>query len=116
MDILITFRNIDSTEAIKNHVHTKLDKLRRYFEKVAELHVILDVEKFRHSCEINLVAADFKAQALEVQEDLYVAIDHAAHKLERQVVKHKEKVKSHKELPIHTTAAIAEEKFENDLS
>ncbi|MBI4412327.1 MAG: ribosome-associated translation inhibitor RaiA [Deltaproteobacteria bacterium] len=112
MNVTVTFRHLEATEAIKNHVEDKLEKFKKYLIRPIEAHVILSVEKFRHQCEITLAARDFRAMAIEVSDDLYTSIDKAVHKLERQVKKHKEIVKEHKHhLSVHAASALAEEEY-----
>lgn len=96
MNITMTFRHIPPTEALKNHVEEKLEKFKKYLIRPIEAHVILEVEKFRHRCEIVLKARDYHAEAMETSNDLYASIDGAVHKLERQVKKHKEILREHK--------------------
>ena len=107
MNVTVTFRHIQATEAIKSHVEDKLEKFKKYLIRPIEAHVILSVEKFRHQCEITLAARDFRAMALEVSNDLYTSIDKAVHKLERQVKKHKEKLVSHRKGENKASAASA---------
>lgn len=112
MNVTVTFRHLQATDAIKNHVEDKLSKFKKYLIRPIEAHVILSVEKFRHQCEVTLAARDFRAMALEVSDDLYTSIDQAVHKLERQVKKHKEIVKEHKHhLSIQAVSALAEEEY-----
>ena len=96
MNITLTFRHIPPTDALKAHVEDKLEKFKKYLIRPIEAHVILAVEKFRQQCEIVLAARDFHAQAVETSHDLYASIDGAVHKLERQVKKHKEILREHK--------------------
>lgn len=96
MKITITFRHLESTESIKNHIQEKLQKLEKYLIRPIEVHVILSIEKFRQQCEITLYARNLHVTAKEVSENLYTSIDEAMHKLERQVKKHKEIIKEHK--------------------
>ena len=97
MKINITFRHLESTPAIKQHVEEKMEKIKKYFLGPVAIHVILSVEKkIRHQCEITLTEDHFKATAVEECENLYASIDTAIHKLERQLKKHKEQVKDHK--------------------
>lgn len=112
MKMTVTFRHLQTTEAIKQHVEDKLEKFKKYLIKPIEAHVILSVEKFRQQCEVTLMARDFRATAMDTSDDLYTSIDRTMHKIERQLKKHKEIVKEHKHhLATHTVAAIAEEKF-----
>lgn len=116
MNVTITCRHFESTEAIKEHVENKLEKFKKYLIRPIEVHVILAVEKFRQQCEITMHAKDFKAQALESSENMYTSIDMAIHKIERQIRKHKEIIRNHKDhLPLHQTSAMAEEIYEEEL-
>ena len=96
MQISVTFRHVEPTEAIKKHVEEKVSHIKKYLIKPIDVHVILSVEKFRHQCEVVLAEGHFRATALETDENLYSSIDLALHKIERQVRKHKEIVKEHK--------------------
>lgn len=101
MQITMTFRHLEATNAIKEHIEDKMEKFKKYLIRPIEAHVILTVEKIRQQCEITLSARNFHATAVETNTDMYTSIDKAVHKLERQVKKHKEKVKEHKN-GIHT--------------
>ena len=96
MQINVTFRHMEATDALKDHVEQKLGKFKKYLIRPIDAHVILSVEKIRQRCEIKLTASNFTATAVETSNDLYTSIDKAVHKLERQVIKHKEILKQHK--------------------
>lgn len=96
MQIAVTFRHMDSTEALKNHVEERIGKLDKYVIKPVQVHIILSVEKIRQQCEIVLTASNLRATAVESSENLYAAIDLAVQKIERQLKKHKEILKDHK--------------------
>lgn len=91
----ITFRHMDATDAIRNHVEEQLTHLEKYLIKPTEIHVILSVEKFRQKAEVTVHEQNFNAQAFEVSDDLYVSIDKAIHKVQSQIKKHKEKIQEH---------------------
>lgn len=98
MHINITGHHIDVTPALKAYVQDKLSKVSRHFDHVIKLHVILSVEKHRQSAEATLFVAgghgDLFANA--TCEDMYSAIDALTSKLDRQVIKHKEKLTDHR--------------------
>lgn len=96
MHVTITFRHLETTEAIKTHIEEKLERFKKYLIHPIEAHVILSIEKFRHQCEITLSARHFHATAIETNHNMYTSIDKAVSKLERQVKKHKEIIKKHK--------------------
>ncbi|MBN1635188.1 MAG: ribosome-associated translation inhibitor RaiA [Deltaproteobacteria bacterium] len=91
MHIDITFKNMDSSDALKDYVTKRLSKLDKYIDRPTEVHVVLSVEKIRHKADIMLNANGFMINAVEITEDMYSAIDMVLDKLERQVKKYKGK-------------------------
>jgi putative sigma-54 modulation protein len=91
MNLTITGHHLEITPAIRAYVEDKLKRVTRHFDNVIDVGVILSVEKLRHKAEVNVHvrAKDIYVEAIE--EDMYAAIDVLADKLDRQVVKHKEK-------------------------
>lgn len=91
MNLTITGHHLEITPAIRAYVEDKLKRVTRHFDSVIDVGVILSVEKLRHKAEVNLHARGKDIYVEAVQEDMYAAIDVLADKLDRQVVKHKEK-------------------------
>ena len=91
MQVSITGHHVEVTEALKAHVEDKFSKLKRHFDNVMDVHVILTVEKLEQKAEATLQISGAKLYADDTQADMYVAIDNMIDKLDRQVVKHKEK-------------------------
>ena len=91
MNLKITGHHLEITPAIREYVTTKMERVKRHFDHVIDLSVIMTVEKLKHSVEANvhMSGKDIFVQAEDV--DMYAAIDALADKLDRQVVKHKEK-------------------------
>lgn len=106
MNIQITVRNVELTDAIRSYVEKKVSKLKKYFDQVIEIHVVLEVQKNVHIAEILVNAKGVFLKGIEKSEDLYASIDLAMDKIERQLVKYKEKLKSKK---------LLERKFEEPL-
>lgn len=96
MQVTVTFKHMNSTEALRSYAAEKSERLAKYLVEPVEVHWFLSVEKIRHIAEATIVAKDVSIKACEVAEDMYSAIDMALEKLEKQVRKHKEKVKNHK--------------------
>ena len=92
----ITFKNIDSSDALKDYAFKRLSKMDKYIERTAEAHVVLSVEKRRHKADVTLTADGTVINAVEITEDLYSAIDMVMDKLERQLKKYKEKLQGKK--------------------
>src|SRR5438309_626447 len=97
MQVNITFRNMFATDALRNHVQDKLGHMvAKYLDKVTEAHVTLSLERYLHHADINLHAGHFHVRGKEKSEDMYASIDMAVDKIERQLKKYKERLKSHK--------------------
>ena len=96
MQVNLTGHHVDITNALRAYVDEKIARLERHFDHVTNVHVILSVEKKTQKAEatVHIAGADVFADA--VHEDMYAAIDALVDKLDRQVLRHKEKVKSHR--------------------
>lgn len=95
MTMNITGHHIEVTPAIRDHVTLKLERVIRHFDHVTSAHVILSVDKLQQKAEVTLHVKGKDIFADATDTDLYAAIDLLADKLDRQVVKHKEKVSNH---------------------
>ncbi len=103
MQINLTGHHIDVTEALKGYVDNKFERLARHFDHVINAHVILSVEKLAQKAEATLHVNGGKLFADSVHEDMYAAIDTLIDKLDRQILRHKEKKANHR--PVATTGA-----------
>ncbi|PWG65207.1 ribosome hibernation-promoting factor, HPF/YfiA family [Sediminicurvatus halobius] len=95
MQIDVTGHHVEITDALRDYVHEKFQRLERHFDNVVDVHVILTVEKVAKKAEATLALSGAKLFADALQEDMYAAIDALVDKLDRQVVKHKEKRTDH---------------------
>lgn len=91
MQLNITGQNIDLTEALKSHVESKMEKLQRHVDSIGNVQVTLAVEKQRQMAEATLHMDGSDVHANAENEDMYTAIDQLVDKLDRQVLKQKEK-------------------------
>jgi len=96
MQVSITGHHVDVTDSLKTHVEEKISILERHFDHVVDVHVILTVEKLQHKAEATVQISGAKLFAEDVQEDMYAAIDNMVDKLDRQIVKFKEKNQNHR--------------------
>ena len=87
MNLNLTGRHLEITPAIREHVLSKLDKVKRHFDNVIDVNVILSVDKLVQKAEANVHVSGKTIFAETADDNLYVAID----SLDRQVLKHKEK-------------------------
>lgn len=96
MKISVTFRNTEGEEWYKQYVEERLQKLKKYLDQPMEAHVVLTVEKFRNVTEINLLDNGLTVNAKEEAKEWQLSIDNAVEKIERQLKKHREKIRGHK--------------------
>jgi len=95
MRIEITGHQIDVTPALREYVQNKFEKLGRHFDHLLDIHTILTVEKLDHKAEATIQTSGRTLFADVQAESMYAAIDLLADKLDRQVIKHKEKLTDH---------------------
>jgi putative sigma-54 modulation protein len=92
MNLHLTGQHLTITPAIRDYVVGKLGRVRRHFDHVIDVAVVMTVEKLAHKVEANLHASGKDIHVEAVEPDMYAAIDLLADRLDRQVVKHKEKL------------------------
>lgn len=97
MQINITGHHVDLTDAIHEYVDSKFAKLERHFDHITNVQVTLTVDGQRQEAEANVKIAGGELFAKAEGEKLYAAIDSLIDKLDRQIIKHKEKLKNHKQ-------------------
>jgi len=95
MQLNLTGRHVDITEPLRDYVTNKFAKLERHFDHINNVHVILDIEKLSQKAEATLHVNGGELFATSVHADMYAAIDSLIDKLDRQVIKHKEKLSRH---------------------
>jgi putative sigma-54 modulation protein len=96
MQLSITFKNIDSSDAIKSHIHEKFDKLEKMLDYPADAHVVLSTEKLCNIADINFICDKIKIHVKEKSENnMYAAIDALTDKVKLQIKKSKDKQRRH---------------------
>lgn len=115
MNLTISGHHLELTPAIREHVQNKLERIKRHFDHVIDIAVILTIDKLpekekRQRAEITLRVRGKDLHAESIAQDLYAAIDLLIDKLDRQVIKYKSKMQDHqheaiKHLPEPTIAA-----------
>lgn len=85
MNIAITFRQMDATEAMKSYATEKVGKLQRLLRSPMKASVTLSTQHRAHSAEVDIHAGTEHLHAHETSEDMYASIDKVCDKLERQV-------------------------------
>ena len=95
MQINLTGHHIEITTSLRQYVEEKFTKLERHFDQINNVHVILNVQKMQQKAEAKLHLAGGEVFARSENADMYAAIDSLIDKLDRQVIKHKEKLTKH---------------------
>jgi putative sigma-54 modulation protein len=96
MQLSITGHHIDVTDALHDYVTTKFDRLTRHYDHITNVHVVLSVEKLIQKAEATIHTSGAELFADATSEDLYAAIDALIDKVDRQIIKHKEKTRERK--------------------
>lgn len=96
MQIDVTGHHVNVTDALRQYVADKFQRLQRHFDNVSNVHVVLNVEKLNRKAEATVNVYGGQLFAVDQQEDMYAAIDGLVDKLDRQIVKHKEKRNHHR--------------------
>lgn len=104
MNLTISGHHLEVTPALRSYVTTKLDRITRHFEQVVDVKVLLSIEKQkekerrqRAECNIHVKGNDIFAES--THEDLYAAVDELVDKLDRQVVRHKDRIRDNHHEP-----------------
>jgi len=95
MQLNLTGRHVDITDSLRDYVNSKFAKLQRHTDHITNVHVILDVEKLNQKAEATVHVSGGEIFASTEHQDMYAAIDSLIDKLDRQVIKHKEKLARH---------------------
>lgn len=93
MNISLTGHGIELTEALRNFTEEQFAKLERHSDKITKIHVVLSTENKRQKAEANLHIARAKdIHGVSTTDDMYKSIDELVEKIERQLIKQKEKI------------------------
>lgn len=92
MQLNISGHHVDITDALRSYVSEKLSKLERHYDNMTNVHVVLSVEKLQNRAEATIHVSGGEIFADADCDDMYAAIDALTDKLDRQLIKHKEKV------------------------
>ncbi|HOY66768.1 MAG TPA: ribosome-associated translation inhibitor RaiA [Candidatus Ozemobacteraceae bacterium] len=98
MQIVVSGKNIHLSQALKDYAEKKLASIKKYFDHIIEVDVNLSTDDVRDQtrskvCEVTVWANGIVMRGKKASEDLYASIDMVADKIERQIKKHKEKLK-----------------------
>ena len=92
MNLIIRGKQFELTDSIERYIKKKMKKLQKYFDQIMEAVATVSVEKNRHIFEVTLQAKRAIIRAEEESDNIYTSIDRVVEKLERQLIKYKEKL------------------------
>lgn len=92
MHLTVSARNLDITPALRAYAEEKLLRLTKYLDNIVTGHLVLSLEKHRQIAEATLRVRDLTLRAEESTDDLYSSIDLVVEKLERQILRYKERI------------------------
>jgi len=100
MNLTISGHHLEVTPALRTYVESKLDRITRHFDQVVDVKVLLSIEnqtekerRQKAECNIHVKGSDMFAEC--AHQDMYAAVDELVDKLDRQVVRHKDRLQSH---------------------
>ncbi len=96
MEVRISGRHFEITDALKDHVRKKTEGFEKYLHNIIDVHAILSVEKYRKTAEISVLGKKLKIIEKSVDTDMYAAIDKVCTRIEKTLRRHKDKIKTHR--------------------
>lgn len=96
MQVSVTFKNIDPSDALKAYATKKLERIEKLLDAPSEANVVFSVEKIRHITEMSVTSGRTTVHATEISEGMYAAIDLAVDKIKQQLAKSKKKLQTRK--------------------
>lgn len=100
MNLTISGHHLEITPALRTYVTSKLGRITRHFDQVVDIKVLLSIEnqtekegRQRAECNLHVKGSDLFAESAHA--DLYAAVDDLVDKMDRQVVKYKDRIQAH---------------------
>lgn len=106
MQVNITFRNFDPSDSLKAFAREKVERVGRFLDQATEANIVLSVEKHLHHAEVMLHSGPFFLRGSEKTDDMYASIGIAVDKVERQIKRHKGRLRSFKPQSHHREEAL----------
>lgn len=95
MQLNITFRNLDASDSLKTYAREKVERVNKYLDRAGEAHVVLSLERHLHHADITVHSGRFVLRGREKSSDMYASLDSAMDKIEKQLIRYKERLKHH---------------------
>jgi putative sigma-54 modulation protein len=105
MNLIIHGHHLEVTPALRGYVQGKMERIRRHFDHVIDADVLLTVDKLVQRAEVTLRVRGDSLHAESLDSDLYAAIDSLVDKLDRQVLRHKDRARGRTRTPLKHQSA-----------
>jgi len=96
MQISMTFRHMDATDAMKELVEEKVSRVKKFIQGPIEASVVLSVDRYLHACDVTITASGHTYKGREETDDMYTSIDRVMDKIERQIDKNKGRIRANR--------------------
>jgi len=94
-NITVTGRNVQVTDSMKDYAIEKISKLEKFVDRIIDVIIIMDIQRFEHRVDIALQFNNVKIKSHAITNDMYASLDKAVHKLETQLLRYKARLHEH---------------------
>lgn len=94
-NITVTGRHVSVTDSMKDYALEKISKIERFSNRIIDVVIIMDIQRYEHRVDFIMKTENIKIKSHAVTDNMYASIDKAAHKLETQLLKYKERIHDH---------------------
>jgi putative sigma-54 modulation protein len=95
MQLSITFRHLDASDSLKDYARERVERVNKYLNHAGEAHIVLSLERHLHHADITIHAGPFVMRGRDKSGDMYASLDLAMDKIEKQLLRYKDRIKHH---------------------
>ncbi|HZI12789.1 MAG TPA: ribosome-associated translation inhibitor RaiA [Myxococcus sp.] len=95
MQFNITFRQFGTSDSLKEYAREKVERVNKLLDRAGEAHVVLSLERHLHHADITIHSGSWVLRGRDKSDDMYASIDLAMDKIERQLRRYRDKLKTH---------------------
>ena len=99
-EVSVVGHNVEVTDGMRDHAIDKISKLERFSQRIISVHVSMEVQKLLQKVDIVMSVDNTVIKSSAISTDLYASIDEAVHKLQRQLVRYKQRIQDHHYKPV----------------
>jgi putative sigma-54 modulation protein len=106
MNVNVTFRHLEPSDSLKAFAREKVERVKKYLDQASEASVVLSIEKHVHYAEVLVHSGPFFLRGKDKSDDMYASIGLAMDKVEKQIKRYKERLRTHKPAGHHNANAL----------